>query len=93
MTQFNYLTEQGAIEFDADAGTYSADLEAFPGAIRDLTAEYLEMEATGDYERAGAFLEEYGRMSDRMAATLEELESVPVDIRPSFAVKGWMGGW
>ena len=93
LTQFNYLMEQGAIGYDEQAGTFSADLEAFPGAIRDLTAEYLEMEATGDYERAGAFLEEYGQMSERMSGALDGLSDVPVDIRPSYAVKDWMGSW
>lgn len=93
LSQFNYLREQGAITLDEEAGTYAADFEAMPEAMASLAREYLMLEATGDYDGTGAFMEEYGQMSAEMEAALERLESVPVDIDPTYAVKEWIAGW
>lgn len=93
LTQFNYLREKGAIDYDEEAGTFAADLERFPGAISDLAGEYVTMEAEGDYERAGRFLAEYGQISGPMEEALQRLEEVPVDIEPSYTVTDWMGDW
>ena len=93
LSQFNYLRERGAIDLDEETGRYAADLEAMPEAMAALAREYLTIEATGDYERAGAFMEEYGRLSPEMEAALERLEAVPVDIHPTYAVKEWIAGW
>lgn len=93
LSQFNYLRERGAIDFDEETGRYAADMDTMPDAMAALAREYLTIEATGDYEGAGAFMEEYGQLTPEMEAALERLESVPVDIDPTYAVKGWMAGW
>jgi hypothetical protein len=93
LTQFNYLREKGAIGYDEETGRFSADLDRFPDAVADLAGAYLRVEATGDYEGAAALLEEYGGTSEAMRSALDRLEDVPVDVRPSYAVKGWMQGW
>jgi len=94
LTQFNYLRGAGAITYDEDSGRFAADLATMPAVMSELAGQYLLLQATGDRDGAGAFLERYGKMSPEMAAAIERLDGVvPVDIRPSYAVKGMMGDW
>ncbi len=94
LTQFNFLREAGAITFHEATGRFAADFAMMPDAMSDLAGQYLLLEATGDRAGAGAFLERYGTMAPEMRAALDRLEgTVPVDIRPSYAVKGMLSGW
>jgi hypothetical protein len=94
LTQFNFLREAGAIAYDDSTGRFGADFERMPVAMADLAGQYLLLEATGDRAGAGAFLERYGSMAPEMRAALDRLEgTVPVDIRPSYAVTEMMAGW
>jgi len=93
LTQFNFLREKGAITHDDASGLFAADLDAMPDAIAELAGRYLVFEATGDYEGAGAFLERYGRIAPDMQAALDRLASVPVGIRPRYAVLDMMAAW
>jgi len=93
MTQFNFLREQGAIQHDSSTGMFSVDFETMPAAMSELAGRYLTIEATGDYDGAGAFLDQYGSVPADMQAALERLSGVPVDIRPSYAVTGVMRSW
>ncbi len=94
LTQFNYLRGAGAITYDEASGKFAADLEAMPVAISELAGQYLLLQATGDRDGAAAFLERYGTMSPEMEAAIARLDGVvPVDIRPSYAVKEMMADW
>jgi len=94
LTQFNYLRGAGAITYDEASGRFAADLETMPAVMSELAGQYLLLQATGDRDGAGAFLERYGKMSPEMAGAIERLDGVvPVDIRPSYAVKGMMSDW
>lgn len=94
LTQFNFLREKGAISHDAGTGLFAADLDVMPGAMAELAGAYLMLEATGDYDGAGRFLERYGTVSPEMQAALDRLAgAVPVDIRPHYAVKEMMAEW
>lgn len=93
LTQFNYLREAGALAYDQESGRFRVELDEMPGAIESLAREYLMIEATGDYEAAGQFMEEYGQVPRELEEARERLSAVPVDIRPSYAVKDMMGSW
>ena len=87
LTQLNYLLQNGAITYDAETGKFAADLEAMPEVMSDLAAQYLLIEATGDYEGAGQFLERYGTMPPEVRDALARLAGrVPVDLDPQYAV-------
>jgi hypothetical protein len=62
--------------------------ENFREAVRSLAAELLEIEATGDFERAGRLLERYGRATPEIRAAIEHLTDIPVDIAPVFVAAG-----
>ncbi|MEE8572971.1 MAG: peptidase, partial [Gemmatimonadota bacterium] len=94
LTQFNFLRIRGAITYDETTGHFAADLEVFPVAIAELAHIYLMMQATGDYDGAGRFIEKYGTISPEMQGALDRLaETVPVDIRPRYAVEEMMADW
>lgn len=94
LTQLNYLMQNGAITYDAETGKFAADLEVMPGVMSDLAGQYLLLEATGDYEGAGQFLERYGTMSPEVKDALARLAGrVPVDLDPQYAVTDEMEGW
>lgn len=81
--QFNYLLEKGALEV-TDEGRFRAVPETFDGAIRDLLHEMLMLQALGDYEGTGEFLETYGTATPELRAAVESLSDVPVDVRPIY---------
>jgi len=82
--QFNYLLEKGVIT--PEGGKFRISYAAFPGAITDLVRELLTVQAAGDYDGAKALLDRYGVMPPVLAAALERLEGVPVDILPRYDV-------
>jgi len=84
VSQFNYLMAKGALQFDAQ-GRVHAVSEKFPGGIRDLLHDMLELQARGDYEGTKKFLDTYGKPSQALRDAIGRLSAVPVDIRPQYA--------
>lgn len=80
--QFNYLTEKGAITRDASTGRYTIDYAKMPGTIASLAKELLEIEATGDRQRAENWFVKYDKMPANLKAALAKATSVPVDLDP-----------
>jgi hypothetical protein len=84
LMEFNYLSECGAIQRES-SGRYSIDYGRMPQALADLAKELLEIEATGDRERAEKWFKKYGVMSPELQSSLKSAASVPVDIDPIFS--------
>jgi hypothetical protein len=82
--QFNYLTDEGAIKFNDQNGTFSVDETKVREAVRKLTHELLTIEAEGSYDKAKAILEKYAVIRPAMKSALDKLISVPVDVEPIF---------
>jgi hypothetical protein len=82
--QFNYFTDEGAIEFDAKTGKFSADDAKMKEAVRKLTHDLLTIEAEGSYDKAKAILDKYSLIRPDMKGALGRLITVPVDIEPIF---------
>jgi hypothetical protein len=93
LSQFNYLREKGAIEYDGGSERFSVNLEVMPAAMAELAGVYLTLEATGDYAGAGEFFDRYGAVSAELERARERLQEVPVDIVPTYAIKEMMAGW
>jgi hypothetical protein len=82
--QFNYLTDEGAIRFNDQNGTFSVDETKIKEAVRKLTSEILTIEAEGAYDKAKALLDQYALIRPPMKAAMDKLIGVPVDIEPIF---------
>ncbi|HEV2990508.1 MAG TPA: Zn-dependent hydrolase, partial [Candidatus Angelobacter sp.] len=50
--------------------------------VAALAKELLEIEATGDRNRAEKWFEKYGTMPSELKSALENIHNVPVDIDP-----------
>jgi hypothetical protein len=85
--QWNWIREKGAVT-PASGGRFTVDFPKMRDAIRDLATELLTIEATGDFNRANALLEKYGRETDEMRAVDAKLSDIPVDIWPVFPAAG-----
>ncbi len=82
--QFNYLTDEGAIEVNDRTGTFSINQAKIKDAARKLTGEILTIQAEGSYEKARAMLDKYAVIRPPMQNALDRLKDVPVDIEPIF---------
>lgn len=82
--QFNYLTDEGAIEVDEKAGTFSINDAKVKEAVRKLTNEILTIQAEGSYDKAKAMLDKYAVVRPPMKRALDRLQTVPTDIEPIF---------
>ena len=82
--QFNYLTDEGAIEVNESTGTFSINQAKIKDAVRKLTGEILTVQAEGSYEKAKAMLDKFDMIRPPMQKALDRLKDVPVDIEPVF---------
>jgi hypothetical protein len=85
--QANYLLENGAIEI-TDDGRFQPVPEVFDDAFRGLAHELLMIQALGDYDAGVDFVGRYGTVHPAMAAAIESLTDLPVDIDPSYPLEG-----
>jgi hypothetical protein len=82
MMEFNYFAEQGAITHDPKTGRYAIDFTKMQQAIATLAKELLEIEATGDRNRAEQWFKKYDSMPPELKSALANIKDVPVDIDP-----------
>ena len=82
MMEFNYFVEQGAIIHDPKTGKYAIDFTKMQTAIDSLAKELLEIEATGDRNRAEQWFTRYDSMPSELKSALASVKDVPVDIDP-----------
>jgi hypothetical protein len=82
MMEFNYLAEQGAITLDPKTGKYAIDFTKMSQAIATLAKELLEIEATGDRNRAEQWFKKYDSMPAGLKSALISVKDVPVDVDP-----------
>ena len=86
MMEFNYLSQQGAIQREG-SGKYAIDFAKMPDGVVSLAKELLEIEATGDRQRAEAWFQKYGTTPPELELSLMKASGVPVDIEPIFSFK------
>jgi hypothetical protein len=84
MMEFNYLSERGAVKRQS-SGMYAIDYAGMPGALADLAKELLEIEATGNRERAENWFKKYDVMPSDLQVSLKVASKVPVDVDPVFS--------
>ena len=82
MMEFNYFAEQGAITRDPKTGKYAIDFTKMQQAIATLAKELLEIEATGDRNRAEQWFKKYDSMPTELKSALANVKDVPVDVDP-----------
>jgi hypothetical protein len=95
MMEFNYLSEQGAVQLQPVPGTmgegntarekrYLVNYDKMPDAINRLAKQLLTFEATGDRAGAEAWFNQYDKMPAELKQALAT-NDIPVDIEPIFS--------
>ncbi|NNC76451.1 MAG: hypothetical protein HKN77_00730 [Woeseiaceae bacterium] len=82
----NYLTDQGAITYDADSGRWSIVFDQFENGVRNLAAELLILLGNGETEAVRAFFDRWGVMPE-LQAGLDGIADLPVDVLPEYSIK------
>ncbi len=77
--ELNWLLERGGVSL-GDDGRWRVHEEPFAEALRDLLTELLTIQYSGDYERAGALVNRYGALPQRLVEQLDACSDIPVDI-------------
>jgi Peptidase family M49 len=85
--QWNWIREHSGVTPMAD-GRFTVDVAKFREGVQSLATELLTIEATGDFNRANALLEKYGRSTPEMQSVIAKLSDIPVDIWPVFPAAG-----
>lgn len=76
--QLNFLTEKGAIYRKGDK--WSINEKIFFDKVAELSKILLEIEAQGDYQKAGDVITKYGSLSPIVKADLQKIKDIPSDI-------------
>lgn len=84
--QFNYMLEKGALIYDEQSGTFAVSLADFENWVRELVQDICILQATGDYEGTKRLFEKYVLLPESLAAGLEKLGEIPVDIVPQYTL-------
>jgi hypothetical protein len=84
MMEFNFLSQEKAIQRDPVSGRYAVDQARIAPALATLAKELLEIEATGDRARAEIWFKKYGAMPVELKTALQAVKDVPVDVDPVF---------
>jgi hypothetical protein len=89
MVIFSYMRENGVYSYDKDSGKWSVNTDKMRGAVADLSAKILTIQALGDYEASKGLLDKYGKMDADVEASLLKLRKarLPVDIVPQFEIQ------
>jgi hypothetical protein len=82
--QFNYLLDQGAISVDEETGRFRVHVDRFEKSIAAMVEEIILIQAEGDYQASRDYIEKWGSMSPVLAAALQKLDHIPVDLQPVF---------
>lgn len=83
---YNYLSANGAYRYDPTLKRFFVDYDRLDNALRNLVAELLTIEITGDYARAGHDVLDYGIVPGEVRAKLAELKALPIDILPNYTI-------
>ena len=85
LLQFNFVREKGGFVRDEGSGLFRVDFGKIGPAVTELARAFLVLEGDGDYAKARAFIDRYGRMDDPTKAVIDRLKDIPVDIEPIYS--------
>jgi len=84
---YNYLLEKGGYEYSPAHKKVKVNFEKIYSALRELANKVLMIQATGDYKGAKELITKYAVESESMNELVNQLNQLPVDIRPVFQIE------
>jgi len=86
--QLNRFLAAGAVVPDSVSGKFKVDLVKLEQAISDLVRDICLIQHSGDKAAADKLLDEHGKITPLLQASLDRLSKIPVDIRPNYPLAG-----
>jgi len=84
---YNYLLENGAYKFNSTTKKVKVNFEKIYSVLSDLATKILMIQAKGSYQGALDIIAKYGIESESMNILVDELSTLPVDIKPVFQIE------
>jgi len=84
---YNYLLEKGAYEYNESTQKVRVNFDKIFDVVKELANVLLTIQAEGDYEASVALIEKYAVNSPSMTTLRENLNHLPVDIKPVFQIE------
>ncbi len=88
---YNYLLEKGAYEYDETSQKVRVNFDKIYDVVKELANVLLTIQAEGDYEASKALIAKYAVNSPSMAILRENLNHLPVDIKPIYQIEKMLG--
>ena len=82
--QYGYLKAKGGFAWDAKARRFRVNDARMAAGVRDLVAEIVTRQATGDYAGMNALFDRYAKLDPHAEAVIATLKDIPVDIAPIY---------
>ena len=82
LLRFNYFSEHGAFNFNAETGHYAVDAEKMSAAVASLSEKILTLQGDGDYAAVDTWFKNKGQINAELAAALQRINlvGIPVDV-------------
>lgn len=84
---FNFLVEKGAYNYDINKKQVNVNFDKVFGAVKELAAKVLLIQAEGNYAEAKMLIDKYGSENDMIRSLTSKLKTLPVDIKPEFEIE------
>ena len=84
---YNYLLEKGAYEYDETSQKVRVNFDKIYDVVKELANVLLTIQAEGDYEASKALIAKYAVNSPSIAILRENLNHLPVDIKPVYQIE------
>jgi hypothetical protein len=82
LIEYNWLKHHGAVSYDENDGQFDIDPEKTLAAMIGLSEEFLKIQLEADYEKASAFVKQWGFVSPEIPQIVERLKDLPVEVCP-----------
>lgn len=82
--QINRFLEEGAASYDEKSGKFTVHPAKLEASITKLVHDLVMLQHAGDKAAADALLTKYGGLTAPVVAALKKVESIPVDVSPSY---------
>jgi hypothetical protein len=86
LIEYNWLKHHGAVSYDEYDGRFAIEPEKTLAAMIGLGEEFLKIQREADYEKASAFVKEWGFIPPEVPWIVEQLKDLPIEVHPVYQI-------
>ena len=86
LIEYNWLKAHDAVRYDEHDGRFDIDPEKTLAAMIGLSEEFLKIQMEADYEKASAFVKQWGFVSSEIPQIVERLKDLPIEVHPVWKI-------